>query len=107
MGTLWSLEWVLLSLVLFLRGLRKVLQYSPEHSLRRKELPSRTVERSSIRWSFTRLELAPEPAKILSWASSYRSPIPMGNTPTPRVSRERRRGLYPLALVRWAQNRVA
>jgi hypothetical protein len=40
---------------------------SPEQSLWRKELPSVTmVGRSSTRWSFTTLELAAGPAKILS-----------------------------------------
>lgn len=58
----------------------------------KKELPRvAMVERSSICWSFTTLELAPGPAKILSWASSYRSPTPMGNTATPKLAKQQER----------------
>lgn len=65
---------------------------SPEHSLWKKELPRvAMVERSSTCWSFTTLELAPGPAKILSWASSYRSPTPTGNTATPTLARQQER----------------
>lgn len=106
MGALRSLEWVLL--FLFFEEGGKILQDSPEHSLWRKELPRVTITgRSSIRWRCTTLELASGPAKALSWATSYRSPIPMGNTVTPRVSRGTRKGRCQPAVVRWAQNGLA
>lgn len=98
----------LVAFVSVLRGIRKTCQDSPEHSLWKKELPRATmVGRSSIRWSCTTLELAPGPAKILSWAKSYPSPIPMGNTATPRVTEEQERvcvSLWPGGLkMRWPE----
>lgn len=76
-----------------LRGdLRGIVKHSPEHSWWKKELPRVTMEgRSSTRWSFTTLEPASGPARVLSWASSYRSPIAMGNTATPAVLKEQER----------------